>query len=193
MKRILLFTLLFVSLSAMADERGENRLDRIAKHYSSMGSYSVSFTLSVGGGVQRGEMVVSGENSYMKVGDVEVFVEGSLRYEVRASSKEIILDKTSLYEGELLNNTNGFANLKADYNVEECEVGGAVAVRLTPKKSGATMYIITGSDGESISKVQYISGDDKGEMVVERCQKGGGSLPTFSKDRYKGFELIDFR
>ena len=193
MKRILLFALLFVSLSAMADERGENRLDLIAKHYSSMGSYSVSFTLSVGGGVQRGEMVVSGENSYMKVGDVEVFVEGSLRYEVRASSKEIILDKTSLYEGELLNNTNGFANLKADYNVEECEVGGAVAVRLTPKKSGATMYIITGSDGESISKVQYGVGEGRVEVSVEQSKKLNQKLPPFSKERYKGFEIVDFR
>lgn len=193
MRKICLLFFLFATLSAVADERGESRLDRIAKHYSSMGSYSVTFVLRVGGGVQRGEMLVSGENSYMKIADTEVFVEGNVRYEVRGASKEIILDNTSLYEGELLNNRNGFATLKADYKVEECEVGGAVAVKLTPKKSGATMYIITGSDGVSISKVQYISGEDKGEMVIERCQKGGGALPTFSKDRYKGFDLIDFR
>ena len=193
MKRVLLCALLFVSFSAMADERGENRLNRIANYYSSLGSYAVNFTLRVDGGEQRGELMVSGDNSYMKVADTEVYVVGGLRYEVRASSKEIIVDKAELYEKELLNPTNGFASLKKNYNVEECEVDGAVAVRRTPKQSGETIYIITGNGGESIAKVRYISGDNRAEMTVVRCQKSTTAIPSFSKDRYKGFELIDFR
>lgn len=193
MRKFLLTLFLFTSLSVMADERGEKRLNTIANYYSTMGSYTVSFTLSAGGGEQKGELVVSGDSSYMRIADTEVFVDGGIRYEVRGASKEIIIDKAELYEKELLNPTNGFASLKANYNVEECEMEGAVAVRLTPKKSGETIYIITGNGGVSIAKVRYSSGDNRAEMSVVRCQKSSGTIPTFSKDRYKGFDLIDFR
>lgn len=193
MKRFLLAIFLLATLSVSADERGEARLNRIATHYSALGNYTVEFVLRVGGGEQRGEMIVAGDNSYMKVGDTEVYVEGNLRYEVRASSKEIIIDKADLYEKELLNLAGGLSTVKRDYNVEECVVGGAAALRLTPKMSGETIYIITGSDGASISKLQYASGDNRAELSVTRCQKRTTSIPTFSKDRYKGFDLIDFR
>lgn len=193
MRRLLLFSLLFMSLSAAADERGVARLERIARHYADMGNYSAEFVLTVDGQQQRGELIVAGKISYMKVADSEIFVDGAVRYEVRSSAKEIILDRADIYEKELLNPANGFSGVTTDYDIVECEMDGSVALRLTPKKSGETIYIIVAPDGESIAKVRYNSGENRAELRMVRCQKGGKALPTFSKDRYKGFELIDFR
>ena len=177
----------------MADERGKARLERISRHYSAMGNYSVEFILRAGGGEQRGVMQVDGNNSYLKIADTELFVVDSLRYEVRGASKEIIVDRVDAYEKELLNPMNGFAGVSKDFNIEECEVEGRIAVRLTPKQSGETVYIITGPDGESIAKVQYGVGESRIEIRVEQSKKYGQKLPAFSNERYKGFEIVDFR
>ncbi|MBE6212582.1 MAG: hypothetical protein E7129_05530 [Rikenellaceae bacterium] len=193
MKRALTIFLLLVTLSAWADERGEKRLERISRHYSALGNYSLSFILRAGEGVQQGELMVEGNNSYIKVADTEVYVVDSLRYEVRGASKEIIVDRADAYEKELLNPLNGFAGVKNDYNIEECEVDGRTAVRLTPKRTGETIYIVTAPDGESISKVKYGVGENSAEVEVNRLQGVPSPMPKFSKEQYKGFELIDFR
>ena len=193
MRKILTILLLFVTFSAMADERGEKRLERISRHYSAKGNYSVEFTLRAGDAEQQGVMLVEGNNSYMKIADTELFVVDSLRYEVRGAAKEIIVDRADAYEKELLNPLNGFTGVSKNFDIEECEVEGRIAVRLTPKQSGETIYIITGADGESITKVRYGVGESRVEISVKRSQKGGLALPIFSKERYKGFEMVDFR
>ena len=193
MKRIVLLLLLFVSLSAWADERGERRLERISRYYSAMGNYSVEFVLRAGGAEQQGVMQVEGNSSYMKIADTELFVVDSLRYEVRGSSKEIIIDRADAYEKELLNPLNGFSGVSKNFNIEECEVDSRIAVRLLPKQSGETIYIITGIDGESISKIQYGVGEGRVEVIVSQSKKQNQKLPIFSKERYKGFEMVDFR
>ncbi|MBR6655508.1 MAG: hypothetical protein IKL20_02755 [Alistipes sp.] len=193
MKRALLILLLFVNLSAAADERGEKRLQRISQHYAALGNYAVSFLLRTGGAEQRGTVQVSGKESYLKVADTEVFITDSLRYEVRGSAREVIVDRADAYEKELLNSLNGFSNIAADYNIEECEVEGRAAVRLMPKKQGEVIYVITGTDGESVAKLRYGSGDNLVEVIVLKSEKISQKLPIFSKERYKGFELIDFR
>lgn len=193
MKKIVVILLLLVTIGARADERGEKRLERISRHYSAMGNYSVEFVLRAGGAEQRGAMVVDGNNSYVKIADTELFVVDSLRYEVRGASKEIIVDRADAYEKELLNPLNGFTGVSKSFNIEECEVEGRISVRLTPKQSGETIYIITGVDGESISKVQYGVGDSRVEVCVEQSKKDGRKLPIFSKEQYKGFEMVDFR
>lgn len=193
MRKVLTILLLFVTFSAVADERGEARLERISRYYSAMGNYSVEFVLRAGDGEQQGELKVANNNSYMKIADTELFVADSLRYEVRGASKEIILDRADAYEKELLNPLKGFAGVSKDFNIEECEVEGRIAVRLTPKQSGETLLIVTGIDGESISKIQYGVGKNSVEVSVVQNKKGVQNLPVFSKERYKGFELIDFR
>ena len=193
MKRVLTIFLLFITLSAWADERGEKRLERISRHYSALGNYSLSFVLRAGEGEQKGVLAVEGNNSYIKIADTEVFVIDSLRYEVRGASKEIIVDRTDAYEKELLNPLNGFSGVRADYTIEEYEENGRVGVRLTPKHSGESIRIVTSADGESIAKVQYGNGKGGAEVEVVSMRRVGEPVPKFDKERYKGFELIDFR
>ena len=192
MRKILLLIFLCGAFSVFADERGQSRLERISRHYSAMGNYSISFVLRVGNAEQKGELSVSGNNSYMRIADTELFVEDSLRYEVRPSAKEIVIDRADVYEKGLLNPLTGFASIAKEYNVEECEVDGRIAVRLTPKTSDEIVYIFTAIDGESIARIQYGAGENKAEVEIIRTQKGNESCPRFKKECYKGFELIDF-
>lgn len=193
MRKIITILLLFTTLSAVADERGEKRLETISRHYSKMGRYSVEFLLRAGEGVQRGFMLVDGNNSYLKAGDMEIFIVDNLRYEVRGDSKEIIVDRADAYEKELLNSLNGFSAIAADYAIEECVFEGQTAVRLTPKKSGDAAYVVTTPGGEGVAKLLYGAGENKVEIIVEKSQPTTQKLPIFSKEEYKGFELIDFR
>jgi hypothetical protein len=193
MKRLIAILLMLTAFSASADEVGEKRLERISQHYSALGRYSVTFHLRVGDALQRGVLQVDGKNSYFKVADTEVFVEDGLRYEVRSSAKEIIVDKADIYEKELLNSLNGFTHLAADYKIEGCEIEGHAAVRLTPKKAGEVVYIILGADGLTISKLIYGAGANLVEVRVEKSEKSTQIIPRFSKERYNGFELVDFR
>ena len=194
MKKYLLIALLLVmAFAASADERGERRLERISRHYSALGNYSLSFVMRAGGGEQKGELVVEGNNSYMRVADTELFVVDSLRYEVRGSTKEIVVDRADVYEKEMLNPLHGFSGVKKDFDIVETELEGRVAVRLVPKRQGETIYIITTPDGEGISKIRYGSGDAAVEVEVKSMKRGGTRPPKFDKEQYKGFELIDFR
>ena len=49
------------------------------------------------------------------------------------------------------------------------------------------------ADGESISKIKYGNGTDSAEVEVVTTRKVARVLPKFSKEKYKEFELIDFR
>ena len=194
MRRV--FILIFIIggiLSAGADERGELRLERISRHYSALGNYSMSFVLRAGESEQEGELMVEGKNSYVKIAETELFVVDSLRYEVRRSSKEIIVDRADAYEKEIFNPLNGFSGVSKNYNVEECEIDGRVAVRLVPKREGETLYIVTGADGESIEHINYGAGEGSLKISVRTTRRGAKPMPRFSKEHYKGFELIDFR
>lgn len=194
MRRVLFFILLcFAAQFSAFGQSGLERLESITRHYASMGAYKIEFVLHIDGTQQNGALIVSGNNSYMRIANSEVFIADSVRYEVRSSSKEIVVDRADLYENELLNSKGGLENLKNDYNIEECTIGTATAIRLSPKKSGETIYIFTESDGITIDKVQYVAGNDKVEIAISRHQKDNIVLPKFSKERYKGFELIDFR
>lgn len=194
MKRLfLLILLLYSALSAVADERGANRLERISRYYSSLGNYALSIALRAGGAEQRGELRVSGSSSYMHIADIEVFVEDSLRYEVRRAAKEVVIDRADAYEKELLNPLNGFSTVAANYDIAEKTLDGRIVVVLTPKKRGDVVSIVTAMDGESIAKILYGAGESVVEIEIIECKKSVKSLPKFDKEAYKGFELIDFR
>ena len=188
---ILVATVLW--LSASADERGVERLQRLSRHYASLGNYSLRFGMKVAGGEQKGELRVDGNNMYMSLADMEVYVIDTLRYEVHKSNKEIVVDKADLYESELISPLQGLSKISEDFEVEEQLVDGRVWLRLTPKKSGDIIIIVLTVDGEAAERIVYGSGEGAVTLEVERAKKSAGTLPKFDIDRYKGFEMIDFR
>lgn len=193
MRKLLSFILLCSPLFVVANELGEMRLERISRYYAAKGRYTLSFVMKAGDAEQKGILSVDGNNSYIRVADTEIFVVDSLRYEVRTSSKEIIVDRADGYEKELFNPLNGFAGVKSDYVIEEHIIDGRIVVRLRPKQSGDMVDIVTGVDGESISSINYGIGENSINITINSTQRGLQPMPQFSKERYKGYELIDFR
>ena len=193
MRRILLFLFLLATLSAVADERGEQRLERISRHYASLGDYSLSFVLKMGDTEQDGELAVQGQNLYMRLGDTELFVADSVRYEVRRATKEVVIDRSEHYEQELLSTLNGLVRVGGNYDVAECVVEGRQALRLAAKQGGDTIYIILSVDGESIERIMYGSGEGAMSISLARAQRSTKAIPRFDKGRYSDFETIDFR
>ena len=193
MKKILVILLLFATLSARADERGVQRLERISRHYASLGDYTLSFVLKMGDAEQGGELAVQGQNIYMRLGDTEVYVADSVRYEVRGAAREVVVDRSELYEQELLSTLNGLVGIGEGYDVVECEIEGRQALRLISKRGGDTIYIILSVDGNSIERLLYGAGGSAVEITLARAQKSIKPIPQFDKGRYSGFEIIDFR
>lgn len=193
MRKLFTILLLFVTFSTMADERGMLRLERISRHYASLGDYTLSFKIKAGESEQSGELGVQGQNLYMRLADTEVYVADSVRYEVRRGAKEIVVDKSELYEQELLSTLNGLVNVGKDYDVVESDVEGRQALCLTSKKGGDTLYIILSIDGESIESILYGAGEGAMSIELSRAKKSVVTLPKFDKSRYEGFEIIDFR
>ena len=179
--------------SASADERGVERLQRLSRHYASLGNYSLNFALNVAGVEQKGELRVDGNNMYMSLADTEVFVVDSVRYEVQKSKKEIVVDKADLYESELISPLQGLSKLSNDFDIVEQLVEGRVQLYLTPKRSGDAITIVLTVDGEAAERIIYGSGEGAVTLEVERAKKSAGALPKFDIARYNGFEMIDFR
>ncbi|MBR2326533.1 MAG: hypothetical protein IKA49_04140 [Alistipes sp.] len=185
--------LLCLSLSAVADERGTARLQRLSRHYASLGGYVLHFGLKTEGGEQRGEMQVNGNNMYMRIADTEVYLCDSLRYEVNSKSREIVVDRADAYENELLAPLQGLSKIGEEFDIVEQIVEGRVSLRLVPKSQGDVVTILFTADGEAAERIVYGSGEGAVTIEVERAQKRADGVPKFDISRYKGYEMIDFR
>lgn len=193
MRNILLTILLCATFVASADERGVARLDRVSQNYSSLGNYSIEFKLRVADALQSGRVAVAGNNMYMRVADTEVYILDSLRYEVNASTKEITIDRNEFYKNNLMNPLVGIGEMARDYNVDEMSQDGRIVIRLTPKVNGDVLYLHLTADGTAIESIKYGVGEGALTIEASRPQKSGVPIPKFDIQRYKGYEMIDFR
>lgn len=194
MKRFFVIVIALVAvLSGFADERGMEMLQRISRRYNSLGSYRLSFTITMGdGSMGDGVLSVAGNNLYMKMADNEIFVEDSVRYEVRARQREIVVDRADAYDNEAFNPLKGVDKLNQSYDVAYDEASRLL--RLTPKSgNGDAVSIYVAVDGESVERVVVGSGDGSISIGVGQARYTQQSMPRFDKTSYAGFEVIDFR
>lgn len=182
-----------VGFSASADERGEEMLQRIGRRYTALGSYRLTFTLTLSdGSTSGGELAVSGNNLYMKMVENEIFVEDSVRYEVHPRQREIIIDRADAYDKEIFNPLKGVDGLGESYNIDFVEAERAL--RLVPKSGGGdTLYIYIGVDGESIERIKMGEGKESITIAVGELRYTQQQPLRFDRAKYKEFELIDFR
>ena len=192
MRRIVAFVVAVCAvLSAFADERGVEVLQRVGRRYSALNSYSLAFDIKLPDNATSGGVLsVSSNKLYMKMADNEIFVEDSVRYEVHSRQREIIVDRVDAYDKESFNPLKGVEGLLANYNVEYVEAERVL--RLAPKSGGSdTLNIYIGVDGESVERVTM---GKSGVTVYVGDVKYTQQQPmSFDRSRYVGFEIIDFR
>lgn len=198
MKRILFAALLLCTGLSAAAQKNEARarelLDRLAARFASMPSYTVRFEVASGTEGVSGEYVVAGDRYHISVAGNEVYGDDTLRREIDAANREIVVDAADTASRNILTNpTRAFGFVGGDYAVRlEAEEGGRAVVALAPHRGAGTITLTLDRTTALPEAVAY---DVEGDRVTVRISDiaCGGEVPVFDASKYAGYETIDFR
>lgn len=177
-------------------DRAAEYMRRLASSMESMRTYTVEFTAAAGDESICGRYAVDGRRYHISVAGNEVYGDDSVRREIDASKREIVIDAADISSRNILMNpTRGFSFLGDDYRPHlDSEGGGRAVVTLTPAAKGPagtiTVTLLTAD-----SRPQQIRYDTEGEsvtIVIESISEGA-DIPHFDQSRYPDYEVIDFR
>ena len=146
-----------------------------------------------------GYMMIDGDSFYLTLGAMEVYSDGKLRYEVNNERKEVTEDRVNLSSADLLSNpTRAFEFVGEQFDVALLSAN-ATAVELHIKPLDADMGIsnIALSLKVAGGKVlpDAIVYDYDGEVVdinLEMVDTKDKSLPRWSKDKYRAYDIVSF-
>ena len=146
-----------------------------------------------------GYMMIDGDSFYLTLGAMEVYSDGKLRYEVNNERKEVAEDRVNLSSADLLSNpTRAFEFVGEQFDVALLSAN-ATAVELHIKPLDADMGIsnIALSLKVAGGKVlpDAIVYDYDGEVVdinLEMVDTKDKSLPRWSKDKYRAYDIVSF-
>lgn len=195
MRRLVLVLIASMAvLSSYADGRGKEALLSVESYYSSIAACRISLNISFANGQKAaGELGYAGKNLYAKIGDNEIFVVDSLRYEVNHRQKEVVIDRADAYSGEGANSVGLIQSLSSLYNVVEY-VESSRMLRLSPKSGGDdTISVYVAADGKSVERVQMGSGANAVTISVGKVQLSPQLSISFNRAQYAGYEVVDFR
>ena len=170
----------------------------------SLGSrYALGVTVVVGTGAESttlyGSIKVDGDAYYLMLGNMEVYSDGKLRYEINNERKEVVEDRVNLEACDLLSNpTRAFTFVPKEFSSEV--VGRAdsrVVVRLMPKSEAVGIDYIELTLEESGSKVLpvaicYDYDGDKVSIALAMADAADAKLPCWSKSAYRAYDIVSF-
>lgn len=209
-KSLLLIVLALTAWTVGADERSSALLNRLSALFGEYGNYRVEFTVYVPGLQPQqieGYYLVNGNKYYITVEDREIYCDGKLKYEVNRTDREVTIDKVDPADRNILSNpTRAFEFLdgafthawqkEETFDGKRCDV---IALHPSDAMSG-------------LNEVKLVMDRVTGLPVRLTYQLEGGSAPIavgidrivpraagdtaaflFDRNKYKGFEMIDFR
>lgn len=200
MKRWLLFVVLLACAGPVAaGNRAAEILEGLAAGSRAMKGYEVTFEVEAGEYRTAGSYAVEGQGYFLTLGDAEVFCDGTVRYEVDNARREVTIVGVDTASRNILNNpVKAFDFLDSEYDPELLtETAGRAVVRLTPTAGNSSPAgVITVTVSTATMRPEVLDYDYDGERV--RITIGGVSplgepLRTFDRNRYEGYEFIDFR
>ncbi len=170
MKKLMVFLIAISFAYSYTAEAANPELEKLARKVASIPSYEVAFTIEN----VSGKYLVKGDSYYIHVPDAEVYGDGTTRYEVSRENREVVIDATDLTSRNLLTNpTRAFEYISADYSDK-------VIVEIDP--SGLPREVIYKmEDGEHVT------------IRIHSFVPYNGTIPAFEKDKFSGYEIIDFR
>lgn len=200
MKRYLLLTALCaLTLPTLAAGRAAEIIAQLSSGFRTMKGYSVAFTVTAGDYLSKGNYAVEGDRYYLTLGDAEVFCDGETRYEVDNRRREVTVTGVDPSSRNILNNpTQAFDYLGSEYTPSLLwERDGKAAVLLTPlRKVTASSYKITVTVSLAPIRPESLSYDYDGEHVqiaLGSITPQSTSIRSFDRDKFAGYEFIDFR
>lgn len=203
MKKIVVCLLGLVCLlwpgAMQAQNRAEEVVAALSAQFRALKGYEIGFEVAMGDYRGRGSYFVSGDSYYLAMGDNEVFADGSTRFEVSNSRREITIGEVDPASRNILDNpVRAFDFLGSEYAPSLLwERSGETAVLLKPAAgSGALSGNITLVAAVPSMRPQSIAYDFDGEQItvrILRFEPFAGPLPVFDRAAYPDYEWIDFR
>ena len=189
-------------MSLKADARtavsAAEQVARLSQAVKALGSYTVRFTVTMGEYKNSGEYTVGDERYTLWLGNIEVYGEAECRYEVDTSRKEIAIDKVDKSSHNILNNPLSAFDFIGDEYLAEIASQSAdnILLRLTPREGGAQGGFIELSINPLTSLprgiVYHLSGDAV-RVDIDHIGSTSVAPAKFDGEKFKGFEIIDFR
>ena len=172
----------------------------LSKLRSALGSrYAWNIMVESSGEQFEGYYIVEGDGYYLRLGAMEVYSDGKLRYEVNNTRMEVTEDRVNLKAVDLLTNpTRAFSFVDKEYSITlgESSASGAV-LKLEPKSSSMGLTQITLMLGQSSGvvypkRIEYSYDDESITISLSKRNMADNQLPRWDKESYKGYDIVSF-
>ena len=147
----------------------------------------------------EGLFMVDGQDYYITIGIMEVYGDGSRRYEVNNERKEVTIDSVDLGSVDLLTNpTHAFDFVDEEFRSELVSYNATVGVlRLVPRDSAlgiSEIEVAMRRDGERVvpTRVTYDYGGDSISIELTAVAWSERGLPRWDKNEYRAYDIVSF-
>ncbi len=199
MRKLLLILVAFIMLHSMAlaDEGAAEGVKRVKAYVEKLGRYEVRFNVLAGELIYVGQYHVDGDSYYIQMDNVEVYSDGKVRHEVDNERKEVSIDVMDSESRNILDNpTRCFDFAESEYRSEiQSRKDGELTIFLhatDPDVEGDIYLTIEEKSGKP-RKIVYRLYDDEVEVTIDSIATVKQPLKKFSKNQYRGYEIVDFR
>ena len=172
----------------------------LTKLRSALGSrYAWNIVVESSGEQFEGYYIVEGDGYYLRLGAMEVYSDGTLRYEVNNARKEVTEDRVNLKAVDLLTNpTRAFSFVDKEYSISlgESSASGAV-LKLVPRGSsmGLTHITLVLGQGSGVvypKKIEYSYDDESITISLSKRNTADSQLPRWDKESYADYDIVSF-
>ena len=187
-----------VSAQSVADSRANQYVVQLSQAVKALGGYAVRFTIAAGEYKASGDYAVSGERYTITLGNVEVYGDAQLRYEVDNSRKEIAIDKVDSSSHNVLSNPlSAFDFIGDEYQAELLsQSADEVVLRLSPRQKseqGGVMEVAIDARTSLPKSIVYQLSGESIRVDINHIASVATTPAKFDESKYQGFEIIDFR
>ena len=147
----------------------------------------------------EGLFMVDGQDYYIAIGIMEVYGDGSRRYEVNNERKEVTIDSVDLGSVDLLTNpTHAFDFVDEEFRSELMSYSATAGVlRLVPRDSAlgiSEIEVAMRRDGERVvpTRVTYDYGGDSISIELTAVAWSERGLPRWDKNEYRAYDIVSF-
>ena len=147
----------------------------------------------------EGIFMVDGQDYYITIGIMEVYGDGSRRYEVNNERKEVTIDSVDLGSVDLLTNpTHAFDFVDEEFRSELVSYSATAGVlRLVPRDSAlgiSEIEVAMRRDGERVvpTRVTYDYGGDSISIELTAVAWSERGLPRWDKNEYRAYDIVSF-
>ncbi len=196
-----------MSIIAQADEKSEALLGALARKVAAWGDYRVEFSVTIDDQKLVGSYEVSGGSYHMVTPDIELYCDGTTKWEVNLLDREVAIDRVDPNDRTVMGNpTRLFDFMDGSYThryLGAALIDGVACERIELKEtaaggdSGQTIDVFLSTATGLPARVGYTIGFMSTEATVDVVS----ITPRITLDaafkydpaRYPGYEIIDFR